>query len=171
MSDNRPRKLGNEAQRAEYRTKAYAMRLKGHSLNEIGVELGFSRETARKLISEYVEALTIPLAEQMRKTEDDKLNRREAMLWGFLADKYEVVSHGKVVTKADGKPVNDIEPLLKTDAALGRIAERRAALWGLNTPVKTEHTVTTTSVVDENIKALLEQMDAQNDAEIQKLSE
>jgi transposase len=172
MGNPRYGKLGNPAQRAAIRAEAYKLKLQGKSLTDIGKELGFSHETARTLINEYIEQLTVPLAEQMRKQEDDKLNRREALLWALRDEKYKVVSHGKVVLDtATGEPVKDIEPVLKVDAALGRIAERRASLWGLNTPVKTEHVVTTTSPVDAAIMAELQLLEARNAEELKKLAE
>lgn len=171
MSNSRPGKLGNPAQRAEIRAEVYRMSLRGMSQTAIGKEMGFSHETARTLIREYIEQLTVPLAEQMRKAEDDKLSRREAKLWGFLEGTYDTVSHGKVVLKATGEPVTDLDPVFKADAALQRIAERRAALWGLNTPVKTEHIVSSTSPVDDNIARLIEEMNTRNAEEVQKLSD
>ncbi len=162
--------LGNPAQRAAVRAEVYKMSLRGMSNVAIGKELGFSSETARTLIREYIEQLSVPLAEQMRRVEDEKLNRREALLWGVLDGKYETVSHGKVVLKDSGEPVEDLDPLFKADAALNRIAERRAGLWGLNTPVKTEHMVTTASVVDENIASLIQEMEARNAEETKRLS-
>ncbi|MGR4847904.1 hypothetical protein ACIPTS_02780 [Streptomyces sp. LARHCF252] len=138
----------------------------------IGQELGVSRETIRTLIKEYIDELCVPLAEQMRKTEDDKLNRRESLLWQLLAGRYKVVSHGKVVIDTTtGEPVTDLEPIYKADAALGRIAERRASLWGLNTPVKTEHHVTTSTPLDEGIIRLIEEQKAMNAEEVQKLAD
>ncbi|WP_328494113.1 helix-turn-helix domain-containing protein [Streptomyces sp. NBC_00414] len=159
MATKRYGKLGNPAQRSEVRLKAYELSLKGKSNTAIGEELGVSRETVRTLIKEYIDGLTVPMAEQMRKSEDDKLNRREALLWALRDEKYKVVSHGKVVIDtATGEPVKDIDPLLKVDTALGRIAERRASLWGLNMPTKTEHTVTTTSVVEPSILNAMEEL-------------
>ncbi|MGW6738653.1 helix-turn-helix domain-containing protein [Streptomyces sp. NPDC055013] len=172
MSNYGKGKLGNAVQRAEARAKAYEMSLRGESNVAIGKELGVSRETVRTLLKEYIDALTVPLAEEMRKAEDDKLNKREALLWRTLAGRYKTVSHGKVVIDtATGEPVSDLEPLFKADAALNRIAERRAALWGLNTPVKTEHVVTTTTPFDIAWADLIEQQRAMNAEEVENLAD
>jgi hypothetical protein len=170
MRNGKPGKLGSGAERADNAAKAFGMSLKGMTNGQIGEEFGVSREAIRLLLKEYMDSLTTPLAEDMRRTEDDKLNRREALLWRLLDGKYKVTGHGKVVIDlATNEPVEDLEPIYKADAALGRIAERRAKLWGLDTPVTQEQNITYTSPIDESYKRLIEQMDARAQADIESL--
>lgn len=157
-------KTGNPEQRAEMAQKAYAMRLKGATNEAIGQELGVSRETVRKLLTEYRTALTAPEADELRRVENDKLDRLEAVAWKLLEENHVAFQHGKVVS-LDGKPISDKEPVFKAIDRLLKTSESRRKLWGVDVPVKTEHHVTTSSVVDESIAALVAEMEAQNQAD------
>lgn len=154
-------KTGNPAQRADMAAKAYVMKLKGVTNVKIGEELGVSRETVRTLLKEYIDALTVPLAEDMRKAENDKLDRLEAIAWKLLEENHVAFQHGKVVS-LDGVPLSDKEPVFKALDRLLKTSESRRKLWGVDVPVKTEHTVKTTSVVDDSILALVAEMEANN---------
>ncbi|MGC5562822.1 hypothetical protein ACPYPG_08265 [Streptomyces sp. FR-108] len=162
MSKNQVGKTGNSAQRAALAAEVYKLRLKGATYKEIGAEFGFSYETSRRLVTEYIESLVVPLAEQMRKVEDDKLNRVDAVCWKLLEDNHVAFQHGKVVSH-DGKPIKDTEPVYKAVDRIIKTSESRRRLWGLDTPVKTEHVVTTTTPLDANIANMMEQLKA-NDA-------
>lgn len=154
-------KTGNAEQRAEMAAKAYAMRLKGETNEAIGRELGVSRETVRKLLIEYRTALTEPLADELRRVENDKLDRLEAVAWKILEENHVAFQHGKVVS-LDGKPLSDKEPVFKALDRLLKTSESRRKLWGADMPTKTEHTVKTASVVDDSILRLVEEMEAKN---------
>lgn len=157
-------KLGNPAQRAAIRAEAYAMSLKGMTNVAIGTEFGVSREAIRLLLKEYIAELTVPLAEDMRKREDDKLNRLEALAWKLLADKHIAYQHGKVVM-LDGSAIEDTEPVFKAIDRVLKVSERRSKLWGIDMPTKSEHTIRTDSVVDDSILALVAEMEAKNQAD------
>lgn len=157
-------KTGNPAQRADMAARAYSMSLRGETNVAIGQELGVSRETVRTLLREYIDALTVPLAEEMRKAESDKLDRLEAVAWKLLEENHVAFQHGKVVS-LDGKPISDKEPVFKAIDRLLKTSESRRKLWGIDVPVKTEHTVITSSPVDESVRRLVEEMEAANQAD------
>lgn len=164
MAIGRYGKTGNPAQRAELAAKAYSMALKGETYTAIGKALGVSRTTVATLCSEYVTELTVPLADDMRKREDDKLNRLEALAWKLLADKHIAYQHGKVVM-LDGSAIEDTEPVFKAIDRVLKVSERRSKLWGIDMPTKSEHTIRTDSVVDDSILALVAEMEAKNQAD------
>ena len=154
-------KTGNPEQRAEMAAKAYAMRLKGETNAAIGEELGVSRETVRTLLAEYRTALTEPLADELRRVENDKLDRLEAVAWKILEENHVAFQHGKVVS-LDGKPLSDKEPVFKAIDRLLKTSESRRKLWGADMPTKSEHTVRTVDVVEDSILKLVEEMEQQN---------
>ncbi|KUN42277.1 hypothetical protein AQJ27_37200 [Streptomyces olivochromogenes] len=151
------------------RAKAYAMSLKGMTNGAIGAELGVSRETIRTLLAEYIAEISVPIAEKARAVELDKLDRIEALAWKLLEDQHVAFQHGKVIT-LDGSPIADTEPVFKAIDRILKTSERRSKYLGLDTPVKTEHTVTTSSVVDASILALVAEMEEKNQ-EDRELSE
>ena len=157
-------KTGNPAQRADMRAKAYALSLKGMSNVAIGDELGVSRETIRTLLAEYIAEISVPIAEKARAVELDKLDRLEAVAWKVLDDRHIAFQHGKVVV-LDGKPIEDVEPVFKSMDRIVKISERRSRYLGLDMPTKSEHTVTTGSPVDASSRALVEEMEAANQAD------
>ena len=167
--NNYSNRIPNEEVRAEMRAKAFEMRLANRPWKEVAEALGVSRPTATKLVEEYKEALLTPQAEQLRKVENEKLDRIEALAWRLLEDNHVAFQHGKVVT-LDGKPIEDTEPIFKGINSVLKVAERRAKLWGLDTPVKTEHVVTTKSPIDASVMDLVAQMEAQAAAEQKALS-
>lgn len=169
MSGKRYGKTGNPAQRADMAAKAYAMSLRKMTNSAIGEELGVSRETVRTLLKEYIDALVTPLAEQARNVELDKLDRLEALAWKILEDNHVAFQHGKVVT-LDGSPIADTEPVFKAIDRILKTSERRSKYLGLDTPVKTEHVVTTHSSIDASVMDLVEQMNAEAQAERDALS-
>jgi len=163
-------KLGNKEEKAEARLLAYNMRLKRVSYADIGKALGVSRTTASTLCQEYIAELSEPLALDARKVELDKLDGIEAVAWKILEDNHVSIQHGKVVM-LDGHTITDNEPLFKAIASILKISERRAKYLGLDTPVKTEHVVTTQTGVDASILDLVKQMDESANAEINSLGD
>lgn len=175
MSGRHNGKLGTPTQRAAIRAEAYRMSLRGATNVAIGEHFGVSRETIRLLLKEYIAELTVPLAEDMRKIENDKLDRLEALGWKILEDNHVAFQHGKVVVMKDPetgqeKPIEDVEPILKGMDRLLKVSDRRAKLWGIDTPVKQESTVTHTTPFDAGIAAMVAEMAAMNDAERDSLS-
>lgn len=157
-------KTGNPEQRAEMAQTAYAMKLKGETNTAIGEALGVSRETVRTLLTEYRTALTAPQADELRRVEDDKLSRLEAVAWKILEENHVAFQHGKVVS-LDGKPLSDKEPVFKAIDRLLKTSESRRKLWGADMPTKSEHTVRTVDVVDDAVMRLVQEVEAQNQAD------
>lgn len=154
-------KTGNPEQRAEMAQTAYAMKLKGENNTAIGEVLGVSRETVRTLLTEYRTALTAPQADELRRVEDDKLSRLEAVAWKLLEDRHVAFQHGKVVS-LDGTPIEDTEPVFKAIDRILKTSESRRKLWGADMPTKAEVTHKTESVVDASILSLVEEMERKN---------
>lgn len=67
--------MDNDTQRQDRINRAYELRLAGNSYRAIGSALGVSHVTARKWVTEHLEAVTLPLVDEIRKTEVDRLLR------------------------------------------------------------------------------------------------
>jgi hypothetical protein len=131
---------------------------------EIAKELGIPESTAR---SDYERAFAAlkeqqqTTAAQARQLELDKLDALEEAVWEVLRRKHITVSHGKIIGRFTGEFLRDPEtgelvrdmdghaiplyeeieddaPVLQAADRLVRIAQRRAALRGLDAPVKVE---------------------------------
>lgn len=71
MSDS----VTNDAAIHARRIKVYELRLTGSSWRTIGSALGISHEQARKDCKTYMEAVELPLVDEVRKQEVDRLTR------------------------------------------------------------------------------------------------
>ncbi|WP_405708461.1 hypothetical protein OG264_11675 [Streptomyces xanthophaeus] len=161
--------IESDALRAELRIRAYQMQLKRVPVKDIAVELGCSGPTVRKLIKEYIDELTVPLAEKARAMELDKLNTVEAIAWKVLEENHVTVSHGKVIMM-DGVPLKDTDPIFKALSTILKTSESIRKLLGLDMPTESVHTVRTESVVDASILSLVEEMEEANRVEAERLN-
>lgn len=67
--------MDNDTQRQDKINRAYELRLTGSSYRDIGERLGVSHVTARKWVTEHLESVTLPLVDEVRKQEVDRLTR------------------------------------------------------------------------------------------------
>lgn len=131
--------MDNDTQRADKINRAYELRLKGRTYREIGEALGVSHVTARKWVTEHLESVTLPLVEEVRKQEVDRLTR-------YLDRLDERVDEGD--DKAIGLAI--------------KISESLRKLLGVDVPTVsiTEHHEV--SAMDLDIRALIDAQNAQN---------
>lgn len=143
MASN-PHSRKNSAERAEQQAEAYRLRLRGHSLRAIGGIMGFSHETARRLVQVEAEKLTLPLADELRKQQLERLNDARLAVLAVLERKHVHISEGRVVRDKDpetglvGEPIEDDAPVLQAVDRLVKIEDRIAKLLGLDAPVQSE---------------------------------
>lgn len=131
--------MDNDTQRQDKINRAYELRLKGRTYREIGEALGVSHVTARKWVTEHLESVTLPLVDEVRKQEVDRLTR-------YLDRLDERVEEGD--DKAIGLAI--------------KISESLRKLLGVDVPVVaiTEHH--TVSALDMDIRNLIDSQNAQN---------
>jgi len=109
----------NRAEVAEQKAEVYRLTLKGWTRRKIAEELGISLGTVQNRLDEAIKETVLPLAEDVRKQQLDRL------------DTY-LVSLDAKIEKGDDKAIN---------TAL-RIEERRARLLGLDAPQQLSQTIT-----------------------------
>lgn len=143
MASN-PSSRSNPAEKAEQQVQAYTLSLRGHSLREIGRLMGVSHETARKLISLEADARVLPLADQLRKQQLDRLNEMRMAALAVLEREHVHISEGRVVRDKDPETgevlgaIVDDGPVLAAIDRLVKIEDRMAKLLGLDAPVQQE---------------------------------
>lgn len=135
----------NKEQKQDIINKAYDLRLRGKSYRQIGSELGISAATAYRYVTDYLDSVTLPLVDQVRKTEVDRLQRYLDVLDARIDD-------------GDDKAVN---------IAI-RVSERLCKMLGVDQPVTqtVEHVEKTQ--LDASIQGLLDEMADRNAQEKQR---
>jgi AraC-like DNA-binding protein len=172
---------------AERDAEAARLRARGRTYQQIADELGFSdKSNAHKAVQRTLAAVPVEAAEEVRKLELDKLDNLERAALEVMGRKHVFVQQGHVVRQrigverdadgierldADGKEIPlyedvlDDGPTLKAVETLLRVAERRARLLGLDTPVKANVTVHHVDPRDLAIQELLNEARAKTAAE------
>ena len=119
---------GPDPSAVERRAQALELRKRGMSYRQIGQELGVSRNTAHRYVTEELDELraeTRASAEQLRDLELERLDQYLARLQPKIED-------------GDEKAI----------ATALRVQERRAKLTGLDAPQRSEVTIGGESVID-----------------------
>lgn len=172
---------------AERDAEAARLRADGRTYQQIADELGFSdRSNAHKAVQRALAAAPVEAAEEVRKIELDKLDRLERTALEVMGRKHVFVQQGHVVRRRigverdadgierldmDGNPIPVYEdvlddgPTLKAIETLLRVAERRARLLGLDTPVKANVTVHHVDPADLALQEILVEARAKQAAE------
>jgi len=138
---------------ARRRTRVLAMRIEHIPYEDIAAELGVSEEVARQDYKRAREQATAELratVSEHRATEIAKIDALEREAWRVLKARHITVQQGRVVRDDDGATIEDDAPVLQAIDRLERLMKRRAALLGLDAPVKVE----VSAEVDEQIAAL-----------------
>jgi transposase len=137
--------MQNKEQMQANRNKAYDLRLKGMSYRAIGMQLGVSHVTAQKWIKDYLAEETLPLVEEIRKQEVDRLLR-------YLDRLDERIDDG------DDKAIS---------LAI-KISERLCKMLGADMPTQVEVSKTETTQVDLALQDLINRQKAQNALRLQE---
>ena len=133
--------MDNDAQRQDKMNRAYELRLLGRKYREIGEALGVSHVTARKWVTEHMESVTLPLVDEVRKQEVDRLTRYLDVLDARIDE-----GDDKAVTLAI------------------KISESLRKLLGVDVPVVTTVEHVEVSALDLDIRDLIDKQNAQNAA-------
>jgi len=129
------------------------------NISEIARTLGFTPQYTYKLYSKALKAIIAPEVEEHRKLENERLDVMHSEAMRILKAFHPYVSSGAVVRDVvddeNGNPVVDengnfktirlqnSDPVLKAIDRLIKISERRARLWGLDTPVNSKLDIST----------------------------
>ena len=109
--------------------RAAELQADGWTLQAIADELGYyDRSTARRAIRGVMREIIRGPAEKLLQLHMDRLETLYDAALDVLESEHVVVSHGKVVTGADGQPLKDSGPKL---AAIREARQTLDAFWNL----------------------------------------
>lgn len=129
------------AQIADQAARCYQLRLKGRTIRAIATEVGIAKSTAQDRLDSHIRDLVLPLADEVRLLELDRLDSWAARLEDRLDD---------------GEAPERLIPV-----AL-KVQERRARLMGLDAPERADVTVHEVSEQDVELAALIREAKAAN---------
>jgi transposase len=134
-------KYDNKEQHQDRINQAYELRLSGKTYRQIGAELGVSHVTAMKWVTEHLSNVTLPLVDEVRKQEVDRMQRQ--------LDRLEEQSE-----QGD----------LKAIGLIVKISERLCKMLGADIPVVQTVEHVEKAQIDKDIQKLLEDMSERNRA-------
>lgn len=148
-----PRSPAQKITTAERQARVIELRRKGTSFEEIGADLGVTRQRAHKIYETALKAIPGMEVAQYRAEQAERLDDLLREAYAVLGRDHLTVSHGHVVRIGEpelddegepviregaGAPVLDDGPKLQAVRTILAIEERRARLLGLDAPVKAE---------------------------------
>ncbi len=139
--------MSNPQQDQDKRNRAYDLRLRGWSYRQIGAEMGVSHVTAMRWINEYMAEVTLPLIDEVRKQEVDRMQR-------YL--------------KALEERVNDGDD--KAISLSIKISERLCKMLGADMPQQIQVEKSEVTQVDLAIQDLLSRQKASNALRLEQAS-
>jgi hypothetical protein len=131
--------MDNDEQKQAKRIRAYELRLQGKTWRDIGSVLGVGHETARRWVKDHLDATELPLVDEVRKTEVDRLLR---MLDALEND----------ATSGDPKAVSLVI----------KISERLCKMLGADAPQQIHVEKIETTQMDLEIQELIRSQSARN---------
>jgi hypothetical protein len=129
----------NKEQYQDRINQAYELRLSGKTYRQIGAELGVSHVTAMKYVTEHLAAVSLPLVDEVRKQEVDRMQR--------MLDRLEEQSE-------QGDP--------KAIGLVVKISERLCKMLGADIPVVQTVEHVEKAQIDKDIQSLLDEMSDRN---------
>lgn len=133
--------MRNDEQTQALRIRAYELRLAGNSWRQIGSALGIGHETARRWVKDHLDATELPMVDEIRKTEVDRLLR--------YLERLDIR-----IDEGDDKAIS---------LAI-KISERLCKMLGADMPTVTVNETVAVSQLDLDIRGLIEQQNARNAA-------
>lgn len=127
---------GNVKQQTEVMVQASQLRAAGATFREVGEALGIDPTWARTLVLRALEAAKYEAADLMRVQEGQRLDRMQRSVW-------------RDAVNGDIAAVNTVL----------RIMDRRARLFGLDSPVKVDATVSV-GPIDEDLERIDKMLEA-----------
>lgn len=121
--------------------RAAEMRSRSMTYEQIGQQLGVTRQAAHKMVQRAIEDIPKEGGENARAMELMKLDYIERRAFVIANTKHPSISNsGKVVVRDGGGEIEDDAPVLKALDTLLKVSLTRSKLLGLNAPTQTELT-------------------------------
>lgn len=169
MADRRPPEQVEESR--VRRAEVMRLRRAGATFEQIGEQLGISKQAAHKLYKAMLAEIPRDEIETYRAEQVERLDELLRKAHEVLARKHLTVSQGRVVRlgrpiinddgeaeidEGHGEPLEDDAPILMAIKTILGIEERRAKLLGLDAPSKAN--VTVSDAITSEIEQLAAQL-------------
>lgn len=127
-----PQARPNTAINGERDVRILRMRVAGLTERQIAAEVGLSQPRVHTIIAEAIRSRVEPEVDDLRKLAQERLDDQRRSLNAVRTRRHYVVQSGKVIKDDDGIPLIDDGPVLAANAALLKIDEREARMYGLD---------------------------------------
>ena len=147
---------------AERDAEAARLRSRGATYPEIARTQGCALSTAYERVKRAIAAVPFEAVAELRALENERLDDLWKIAWREATRDHVLVSDGKIVKDENGDRLVNHAVKLQAVTTLVRIAARRARLHGLDAPMQFTGAlaITTETVLDHDIRVLIEQMTA-----------
>lgn len=117
--------------------KADVLRLRrqGQTFEQIGEQIGVTRQRAHQIYWQALKEIPVQEVAEYRAEQAERLDEMLRRACEVLERQHITVSNGKVIYHGE-EPLEDDAPVLLAIKTILQIEERRAKLFGLDTPVK-----------------------------------
>ena len=134
-------------------SEAARLKAQGMPLEEIATRLNMDGDPKRAAasIKRALGTMARFASDELRHMELKSLDELEWVAWQTLHKSHVVINQGKIIRGDDGEPLDDDRFVLEVVDRILKIKERRAKLWGLDAPTKSE-VISITSIEDEITK-------------------
>jgi hypothetical protein len=136
-----------DIEQARLDAEAAELRARGLTYRGIAKQQDVSVSTAMERVKRAIAAVPVEAVEQLRLTAGEQLDALTRQAFAIMMTEHPLVSDGRVIPGAQ-----DYGPKLRAIEALRRLNESRRKLYGIDSPVRVEHTVTT--AMEQEILAL-----------------
>lgn len=136
----------------ERNLRILALRRQCWTWDKISRDVDLSGNQCRVIYENEMKKATLPLVDDLRKMELDKLESLEEVCFKVLLDNhYKISASGKLVYHGNA-PIEDPAPVLDAVRTLKLLMDRKAKLLGLDAPQKIEATVTENTEMDRRLQ-------------------
>lgn len=128
----------NPAETAERRALVVDLHHAGKTFQQIGDQLGVSRQRAHFIYWDTIDAIPARSVEAARTAQTEMLSEVVRVAAEVMASEHLAHSNGRLITKTDGTAVLDDGPKLDAGRTIIAALARLAKTLGTDAPVKTE---------------------------------
>ena len=124
------------AETIERDARAWELRVEHLTSQQIGDELGITKEGARQAVERHAKSIPVEAVADVKQIVLEELDVMSRHLLEVIErDHFRITPSGRVVMH-DGEPVIDDGPAIQAIGQLLRVQERKARLMGLDAPTQ-----------------------------------
>ncbi|MET7738913.1 hypothetical protein [Streptomyces sp. NPDC005385] len=125
-----PQARPNTSVNAERNARIFRMRVAGLTERQIADQVGLAPSTVHGIIATAIRERVEPEVDELRRLAQERLDDQRRSINAVRSRPHFVAQAGKIVKDDDGLPLVDDGPILAANAALLKLEEREARLYG-----------------------------------------